>query len=812
MKIAPLALSIALPLALVAGALAALGAPGERPITNDAKALEERLAREKAPEVILLGNSKVRTDIDLPALRKALGSGPVVELRVEATSAPTWYAVLENRVFAAGHKPKLVVVYGPLSRILETQPQGEIDRQRLEAQLGPVEPVIDRKVFGREGDGGLLDRARNRRTELHGALMEGVKDFSVGLFFGKPDEADVLARGKAVADPALDKVFGEGASLADADQRRVIPIVEREAAARTGGTRAPADTLVPDFVALAEANGARIVFVRAPIPPSNVTEDAVSAETVKKTLDVLNAGGAGWVDLSRIGLPETAYKDSLHMNKKGRDVLTAELAARLVGMDALGSGPMPVARAPVAPDRVERVGTPPTLETPGFARSASPCGYVAGYDDLEGVSDGALATLGVGMLSPVRVLQDGVPLRPHAARADFAEKCAGAFVHFPRELRASPTDSADAAHTFTLDLAPDLPLRNEAGHEAWWVYPGTAVRLAFDEPWDAGRGPLVVEVEARVIGAGAPTVRVAGEERALEGEGDDRTVRVSVPAPPTGPWTVEIASPAEGPWVAIERVAVGEGAERVHLIGREPAPVRLTQGRTTWTGTPPTLAHGDAVEVRSEKLRALALPGLDFLADEVLSQRLGVADCSPVRLFADGKKLTAPHAPVHAIEGLGGGRYHHAADALLFGAPHELAPAGAAYTAALDPERKCESGLWLYPGDTLVGLAIPKELGTLGHGASRLALTAHAFHPADATPEPLHVRLKVKDEVRVDADVPVDRLDGTAVVFPLEPALSPRTTRVELEISTPTDGAWVLLSLATLDEERGPVAVAEVQP
>lgn len=812
MKIVPLALSVALPLALVGGALAAFGAPGERPITPDAKELDARLAREKAPEVVLLGNSKVRTDIDLAALRKALGSGPVVELRVEATSAPTWYAVLENRVFAAGHTPKLVVVYGPLSRILETQPQGEIDRQRLEAQLGPVEPVIDKKVFRREGDGGLLDRARNRRTELHGALMEGVKDLSVGLFFGKPEQTDVLARGKDVADPALDKVFGEGAQLADADRRRVIPIVEREATARTGGAVAPADTLVPDFVALAEAHGARIVFVRAPVPPSNVTEDAVGQETVKQTLDVLNAEGAGWIDLSRIGLPETAYKDSLHMNKKGRDVLTAELAARLTGMDALGSGPMPVARAPVAPDRVERVGTPPALPAATFARTDTACGYAAGFPGLDAVNDVALATLGVGQLSPVRVLQDGVPLRPHATRADFAEKCAGAFVHFPRELRASPTDAADAAHTFTVDLSPDLPLRNEAGDEAWWVYPGTAARLAFDDAWDAGRGALTVEVEARVIGAGTPVLKVAGQERPLDGEGDDRTVRVAVPAPPTGPWAIEVASPADGPWVAIERVAVGEGAERVHLIGREPAPVRLTQGRTTWTGTPPAVSHGAAVEARSEKLRALALPGLGFLSDDALSKRLGVADCSPVRLFADGKKLTAPHTAVAAIEQHGGGRYHHADDALLFGPPHALAPDGAAYTAALDPERKCESGLWLYPGDTLVGLAIPVELGSLRHGARRLALTAHAFHPDGAAPKPLRVKLKVKDEVRVDAEIPADRLDGTPVVFPLEPALPPRTTRIELGLATPPDGAWVLLSLATLDEERGPVAVAEVQP
>lgn len=809
----PLGLALLLPALLVGGVVRSLGAERERPLSEAATAMEARLHAAPEVSVVLLGNSKARTDIDTAALARTLGvkPGSVVTLDVPASTAPAWYAVLENRVYAQGYRPPLVVVYGPLTMTLDTKVYSAIQRQRLEEHMAAVEPVLGPKVLGRSGGATLLDRASERRSEVHTAILDAVKGAAVAWFApstgGSPSSSastsgeDLVARGLAQADPALERLFGESASLASAGPTRVIPVAEAQGPliASQGGTAA--DSLLGDFADLVAANGGRLVFVRAPLAPTDRASDRVAPEALKGVVSLLNERHAGWMDLGSLDLPDTAFRDELHMNEKGRTVLTARLGEGLVALGATRPGDLDPARAPFVASAIERVGAAPALPPITPTRDTSACGFVAATPALTPLGDGPLGDLGAGAVSPVVVTQDGQPLRPHAPRADFAERCGGAFAHFGRELRLSPSDSAEADHAYALALSPDLPLRTDAGETAWWVYPGTTLRFTFTEPWP-GAAPPAVHAIVRAVTPGTPTLRAGGASVDLAGEAVTRVGAVTAGST-AGTWTIEVSAPAEGPYTLVEALAVGDGEDRAWLVGGAPTPVRMIAARPLYAAPPPVLPAGPVTQGEGD-LRMLRVPGYSAVDDPSTFARLGVRDCSPLRVSADGKPLTASHIPVADVNAKGGGRYAHVGDALLFGAPNPLAPATATYTAELDTQRLCEAGWWVYPGDVVTIPGPLEGLRKLRFGATRLQLDGAAFAPSPSGGSgPITVRLRVRDVVRVDATLSADQWNAGPIVLPLDPPLAPRAAPVTLEIASDAASAWVIVSNVVLAEDVG---------
>lgn len=820
MNLRPFALTLALlaPALLVGGVMAWLGRPAEAVVAEGAAVIDRKLALFKTFDVVIVGNSKARTDIEPDALAAALGlaRGRVVAIDVAASTAPTWYAVLENRVYGGGYQPKLVIVYGPLGMALDTEAHGAVQRMRLEEQLGPVEPVIGPKVLGRSAGESWIDRAGQRRTELHGAALETIRGLAVGLAFPEGTTGSLVERGNQRAAPALDRMFGAEADLLQGTRARVIPVAEAEGPLMVAQSNDAAASLLPDFVALAAAHDSRVVVVRAPVAASERASDKVDPAVVRGVVDLLNTQGAGWVDLSGLPLPGDAFRDGLHLNKKGRDVLTARLATAIQESGALGGGPIKEARAPITPTSVARVGAGPDIAPVTFKRTPTPCGYIASTPQFAALGDGALAAAGLGPVSPVVVTQDGTPLQPHAARATFADACGGGYAHFGREIRLAPNDTADAPHTFAVGLAETLTVRTGQGDEAMWVYPGTTVQWTFDAPPEGAPGEeagrLAVEARVRVIGAGEAFLRAGGAEARL-GRPADLPADMASGAPVTaaarvtpsggaGPWTLEITSPPGGPWLVVEGVALGDGEARTWLWGEAPAPARLLEGGVRYAGDPPPVPFGAGLESGDKGTRRLAVPGLDALDDPSTAARLGVRDCSPLRLHADGQRLTAPHTSPADVAAKGGGRYAHEGGYLLVGPVNPLAPeaVGHTWTAALDPARTCEAGRWLYPGDVMTVTAAVESMKRLRHGATRLVLEGAAFaSPGHAGP--VTVSLKVKGAVVVDETVPAARWGAGRVEWTLTPPLPPRVNPVVVELRSAADSAWVLVGNVMLAED-----------
>ncbi len=793
----PRLLAVILPLALLAGVLGWLGQATtvERPPSATANVLDARLAGQTG-RVVVLGNSKVHSDIDRDALSRALGlrRGDLVDLSVTGATSPAFYAILKRRVYDAGHTPALILVYGSADHFLATTLESARDRARVEDQLGAQDdPVLGKKVFGRAGGAGWLDQARRRRTDLHTALMDGLRNGAVGWLLGPPGPEPVTARGEALAAPALERLFGADATPTQTERVGVGPIVDTSGSVSMGvsGARSIEQTLIPDLVALVHAHGARIVFARAPMRTDGA--DAAERALLSELVATLNEAGAGWVDLSGLALGPTDFKDRAHMSSSGRARLTAALAAALTGLDPLGPDPLPKAVAPLDPTGVSRTGVGPIFAVTPRRIGRYPCAFHAALPGLEALSDAALTLRGPGALSPIRVLQDGIPLTPHAARDATFGPCVGASTHAADGLRWTATDQAAAEHHWSVDADPALPLRNGAT-EAWWVYPGTTLRWSFANPWDAERGAFVVASQGRVVVPGtqggvlrvvdlegavteSPLVGAAFVLGTLQGQG------------PSGPWIVELSSPADGPWLLVERLEIGAGPARTRLLGGPAPGVQVLPGRATRAGAPPALVPGP-VETR-DRSRFLPLPGLDAVADDALIAA-GYADCSPVELAANGKPLS--HRPDSGLRV--DGTWRHVAGGLLLAAPGRKAPEGATLTARLDEAGRCDRGTWVYPDTSLSWPMDRQGWRRLGGPPAELRVVGAVFGDAGT------VRVDLLDGDRVVGgwEIPGAAIAAGPVARPYPVGAvpdQPLGVRV-----TATRGTWVLLHELSLRDAR----------
>ena len=84
-------------------------------------------------------------------------------------------------------------------------------------------------------------------------------------------------------------------------KHRVIPVVEYEGGGSAPPLPSARNSYIPDIMDLVNENGARFVFVRAPLAPGN-TQDDTSAEVDRDAVAYLNEVGAGSVDLRTLGL------------------------------------------------------------------------------------------------------------------------------------------------------------------------------------------------------------------------------------------------------------------------------------------------------------------------------------------------------------------------------------------------------------------------------------------------------------------------------------------------------------------------------
>ena len=670
-------LAVLVPLLLVAVVAAELGQPKMRTASVYSQAIDAGLTA-RPPEWIIVGNSKAKQDVDRRQLAEDLSfSGNLEPVVLNGSTAPGWYAMLEQRVFGEGHRPKLVLVYGQLGAMLRNRPLTDTEVRNIEGLTDKPSAILESRVFGQSAH--PIGRSQARAFRLHEDAVVALRELTVGALFG--DSGPWRATGRAESSRAWASVFGPDAAVRTTGNTRMVPGAADLVSAPAVG--AVGTEFVEDILRLCQAAGARVVFVRAPVATHVRSRDAVPEAVEAALYAHLNAANASWIDLHAIDLPAGAFRDDFHLLPAGAQALTSTLAARMLAADIVNGG---VIRA-VPPFRsisVTREGSAPTFDVGAPApMQERACGWRATVAGTDALSDEAVADAGLGRTGPFVVEADGTLLSCGAAAKAFGETCSGSASMRAGEVRVS-TASGAAPRAVSVRVTESPSVTDESGTTTWWVPPGTTLRWRFEAP-PAGKNPTVSAVVRALKGRGA-TLWVEGVATPFRDSG--RVMRAESPIP-AGAWSVGIEA-APDTWLVVHSLAA-VGAERNFVVGAPWAESHLLQSRPIFA-TEPVPVPVEAVEAGAGLWR-VDLPQWASLADDTQPSR-----CSPVEVSAANAPFGKATHSTRARLAAGGTGSAHEGGALWV---RSAAPPD---RARLNPERSCIRGGkyfpgWLYDGD-----------------------------------------------------------------------------------------------------------------
>lgn len=399
---------------------------------------------------------------------------------------------------------------------------------------------------------------------------------------------------------------------------------------------------------------------------------------------------------------------------------------------------------------------------------------------------------------------------------------------------AKPGTPPFEASEVVVEPAPPALPEAEASWEGQgtWVAPGTALHLRFDRPWTPDRGVFAVKLSAEQLGpdGAAPQLEVAGERvrlAAADATAGWRLWRAErVLDPPDGPFEVVFTVPEGGPWIRVTGVAVGRRDGRTVVSGT-PAGVDGASARLlgvvterdgqrvdatvlpTWPDPPDKVPHdGKKTDLPGRRLAQFDTPRWQFLSDEYLmGQSAFGSRCSPLRVTEDRVPLARPNVPCVEVQRFGEGRTCHTPDALVFAASDGTDPArnGRKYRMVLDPERRCDTAVWLYPKDRFTVRWPADRLAAFERGATHFTLGARYLQKR---PAKIRVVLRVDGEVRLDTEIQGRDLYDRPAEFRLDPPLPPGTTDVELEVENLEHTFYLVEELAL---SEGPLPVQDTR-
>lgn len=680
-------LSLIGPAALLGIALFLLLRPEPWTPSDMVKTMDDRVHRAD-PEVLVLGSSWARTDVDTDLLAQTMGlkRREVFSLYQHSSQPPTWYAMLKYRIYATSARPRLILLVTAVPPLLETLPE---DFKDFEQHFSEPDEVLLRKVWKGQGSQ-LWTRALGRRGGLRDHLLAEMRAAIVGLAF-HPTDGESLT---GLQQEASTRVF---ASVeAKAAEGAWLPGVGADPA--ESGVKSVAtvkESFLWDIADLASANGARVVVVIPPVAPFLAGRQALSTEEEAEFIESANRRNIGWLDLRGLRLDDSAFKsDGGHMRPAGARQFTTTLHQRLQQMGALDEGPLTPARPPAQVETVERLGTPRRYAPPVFGPSKE-CLRRVNLGDWGTLIPIELAKQVGTVESPLRITLEGqaVPTVPLEQIKD--GRCEPRiFLHDVRSFVTLPEDISVEQLQFSVD---DRPPR-EQGDSAW-IFPGTSLRWTLSR-MDPGAGHL--ELVVRALGAGSSTPTVSWNNHTFPlSPGDEGQEAQEDLVAEAGTNTLSITSDNEGPILLVRRLSVDVGEQHADLVVRPTTlPLDLLTGTPT-VGEPPPLP--DSPIQRSGTSYFFVAPWKNHTV------------CTPLRVWEDGVEMKVAGAQETEIKP---GSFKYVNDRVQVTPSNEKAHD---YRLGLDPERRCEgperrrTERWLYPGDRLsVASAVPWSKVALG--------------------------------------------------------------------------------------------------
>lgn len=609
-----------------------------------ARQIDRRIAAA-APELLLLGNSTAKRNLDAAALGEAL-SLSALDAAEPSTMAPTWYLMLKHRVLGRGHRPELVVIAGLPGNMLTIRPSSDRLYGRAMALSEGPDPVAEARMAGGAAAAAWA-RARARSGAIREAALDGLRDRVVGLVFAPWGPGRLAERGRAVADAASAAVLGEGGQAAEGLAGWGAP--SGEAVELLGP---PQDSFVADTIDLIEAHGGALVYVQLPIREDSQRQIPAVLERTRSLVAYLNARQVPFVDLSELSVGPEDFVDPVHMTAAGRRRVTQALAEALQQRGILTGAGFEPSPLPVPPVRIVGQGRPAELAGSVVGQG---CTWTLRDQALEAVASPILERLAVPG-SPVSVLADSIALAP----GPVGEACSGTFwVSGDRIEIATPQPLVDPG-ALAISLSDAVPIEvavdpegphgavtpRHRGVLAYWVQPGTAIELEIPEGW----GPIPhLETSALSLGPGTPELTVAGQVVPLST--DAHVIRGALsPGDVDGALSVRWSSPPGGPWLLVRDLIVGHGDQMRWVIGSartSAVPADLLDEAHTgvrYAAAPPPIQQGP-LTIGPDGTGWIEVSDPGWLSLSELQQRVGQRGCLPVQIEAPGGTIEARPRP-----------------------------------------------------------------------------------------------------------------------------------------------------------------------
>ncbi len=404
-------------------------------------------------EVLVLGNSISRLDVDPRTLQTALGATVTVLAPDETTSAD-WVLLLRERVLRQGWRPRMVIIPTLPGFALDPRPRSGAGRERLLRLLSEDDDPIRSKALGQ-----LRPRWIERLSAGRGALRNAVLR-RVGL-----------------------TVLGDAARLPAAIGRYVGRTEARAVVAADTALNASFDgSLMPELLQLAAEHDLSLVFVNPPVRdvPARERVDPAALEELAARLTA--HPHAAWIELSWLQAPEGAWVDDSHLGPGGARWMSTVLGWRMLSsLDLPTSDPVCLPERPCSTP----MGTPrAVLGAGGIA------GEVSGAEPSMQVGPGLLADRpGVFRVlsQPLGRLSDQARLGRFPARPCIPYNLSSADQQLT--LQASPESLSPGGFVATAegllataDGVLRATLRPTRCGESVWVHPGG--ELVLDVPSD----------------------------------------------------------------------------------------------------------------------------------------------------------------------------------------------------------------------------------------------------------------------------------------------------------------------------------------
>jgi len=464
---------------------------GDRVQSTLVENIESRLA-ESEPEVLVIGNSYALTNVSPEGIAKGLGlaESQVMVVAVPNTVSSHWYAILKNRVYANGHRPRFVILLSDLQSALAVSPRSESSLTNLNVHLSDHEPVLEAKL--QQIDDYTTRRLRTNRVKMRDYALKGARNLLVDVLYWREFEQ----RNRARTNAAMDRVFHAkntdlrlhtsiGPGVADYE----LEITAFDPA----DLPHPRASLIPEIAQLVDANGGTAVFLRPPMSPllPDDVGDVVPEESEALVAKIVDKRAGWYVDLRDLDMHAGHFDNVDHMNEEGArrfTEATAQLLKQILTVEGKRGRPAEydlfdaVRLTPrgVVPTEIRarfKAGELPSVELPDTVGARADVAERP-MPDWAHVSDTETrkATPFAARCSPLRVLEDGVALPlPNVPCHEVGEHGLGRACHSDEAVFYTSTDGTqpgDGTHAYTIALDET---RSCAG--GLWLFPDDQARI-----------------------------------------------------------------------------------------------------------------------------------------------------------------------------------------------------------------------------------------------------------------------------------------------------------------------------------------------